>query len=104
MSDVSQQIEDHTIRHLPGLWVKMLAIMLVTLLVLAMFRSSDLVTSAYDLPEHPYSERLVTMAETWHGWMEQAGPAGWSERIGERTEEWREMSFEEFRDRMKAYF
>ena len=48
-------------------------IMVFALAVLAAFRSDKLVGLAWDLPPSPLSERIVTAAETWNGWMARIG-------------------------------
>ncbi len=53
-----------------------LGIFLVAFLALAVFRSGNLVSYAYDLPPGPMKEAVARGAETWDGWMEAAGAAG----------------------------
>ncbi|EFL87990.1 hypothetical protein [Ahrensia sp. R2A130] len=69
-----------------------LAIFLFGLLTLATFQSSAIVTTTYDLPESEMNERVVLLAETWHGWMQELGLAGITEAISEQLEEWREQT------------
>ena len=52
-----------------------LAIFVVSLGVLALFRSASFVSYAYDLPEGPIGSRVAVIAETWNEWMEALGPA-----------------------------
>ena len=38
--------------------------------------SAPLLHWAEELPVNPATDRVLLAAETWHGWMERAGP-GW---------------------------
>lgn len=60
-----------------------LVIFLTALAGLALFRSGDLVSVTYDLPPGEGSEAVVSVAETWDGWMQALGTAGLGEAIVE---------------------
>jgi hypothetical protein len=55
--------------------------MAASLLLMAMFLSASLQSAAYDMPPNPTSEAIVTMVDTWHGWMETIGAAAVSEAV-----------------------
>lgn len=55
--------------------------MATSLLLMAMFLSASLQSAAYDLPPNATSEAIVTMVDTWHGWMEAIGAAAVSEAV-----------------------
>jgi len=44
-------------------------------LVMLVFGAEPLLRWTEELPVNPVTDRLVLAAETWHGWMERAGPA-----------------------------
>lgn len=69
-----------------GLVVKCLLSFLGALLLMAVFQSAALVTTAYDLPPGFGTETAVAMAKGWHGWMEALGAAQFSEAVHDRVE------------------
>ncbi len=73
-------------KHNTVLSFKVFAIMLLTLIVLAMFQSSALVTWSYDLPVSSYSATISSTAEQWHALMERTGLAEFSESITDRVQ------------------
>jgi hypothetical protein len=56
---------------------------LATLVILAIFQSSALVTWSYDLPVSTYSETISRSAEEWHALMEQIGTATFSQTVSD---------------------
>ena len=58
-------------------------LMVLTLLILAMFQSSALVTWSYDLPVSPLSATISSAAESWHALMEQVGIASFSQSVSD---------------------
>lgn len=74
-------------RHQSRLIRPVLLLFLATLLVLAMFQSSALLTLAYDLDPSPLNEQVTMIAEGWHGWMQTIGTASVTEQIGEAVTE-----------------
>ncbi|TFF27465.1 hypothetical protein E3C22_03125 [Jiella endophytica] len=60
-----------------------LVIFLTAFAGLALFRSGDLVSVTYDLPPGESSEAVVSVAETWDGWMRALGTAELGEAIVE---------------------
>lgn len=73
-------------KHNTGLSLMMFAIMLLTLIVLAVFQSSALLTWSYDLPVSSYSATISSTAEQWHALMERAGLAEFSQSMTERVQ------------------
>ncbi|MEM1040395.1 MAG: hypothetical protein AAGI12_13105 [Pseudomonadota bacterium] len=55
----------------------------------AAFQSQALVTLSYDLEPGPMANRVVLVAETWHGMMQQLGLPTVSETISEHLETFR---------------
>jgi len=77
---------------------KFLALMVLTLLGLAMFQSSAIVTLSYDLEPTEFSQLLVEACETWHAWMTGLGASGVTEAISDAMLSWHEakVSGDEF--------
>lgn len=67
--------------HHPRLVVQVAVLFLVILLALAVTQSGALVTLTYDWPPSRWTERVIALAEIWHGWMETLGPADWTSDI-----------------------
>ena len=66
--------------------MQLITIMIASMLLLAVFQSSALVTLAYDLPEGGPSGAIVSLAETWHAAMETLGIAQLSQGIADTME------------------
>ncbi len=69
--------------HQSRLVIVVFALMVITLVVLAMFQSSALVTWSYDLPISPLSVVISSSAERWHGLMEHIGVAALSQSVSD---------------------
>lgn len=69
--------------HHSRLAIAVFALMIFTLVALAMFQSSALVTWSYDLPISSLSAIISSSAESWHAWMEHIGVASFSQSVSD---------------------
>jgi len=81
-----------------SLAVSLTALMIFSLMVLAVFQSSALVTLAYDMEPGAITENLIGACEIWHSWMERIGAASMTELVRDIITNWHEatLSGEEF--------
>ncbi len=56
---------------------RMFVAILVATLMLGIFNSSALVNRVRGLPAGPVEDRIINVAEAWHGWMEKKGLSGY---------------------------
>ena len=70
--------------HEPALVLKVLAVLITTLLILAVFQSTSLLTLSYDLSPGELNDRVIASCEIWHEWMTLAGAAGLTQSITEQ--------------------
>ena len=67
--------------------------MCLSAIALALFQSNGLVSWGYDLPINPLTETLVTLLETWNGWMEQLGLTEMSENVSDWVQSLQDATF-----------
>ena len=73
-------------RHEQKLPILLALLFILTLIMLAVFQSSALVTLSYDLPSNSTSELVIGLAEQWHEWMERMGTADLTQTVRDWVE------------------